>query len=338
MRIVAAVQDWSRQRCFGSATWEHLAELGEFHWLPEFGTAADVVGESEKSRLVGEAEVLVTAWGTPRITVAVLDRMPKLKLIAHGAGSVAFVDLAAWSRGITVTNVMPIMARGVAEFTVTCILSGLRRLDALLKPALFDSMPYFAVPKVGFALRDRTVGLVGLGIIGRETLRLLRPFGCKFLVYDPYLPAADAEAEGVTLCDLDTLLTQSDVVSLHAPGTAATEKLLNEKRLRLLKPGTVLVNTARGILIDHDALAVVAGEGKIGVYLDVTYPEPLAEGHALRKLSNVVITPHVAGPTVDGWPKMGEACVADIERFIKGGSAAVEYRVTEKQYANQSTS
>lgn len=324
MRIVAAVQEWAKERCFTPAAWDRLTALGEFHWQGEFGKAAP------------DADILVTAWGTPRLTVSLLEQMPDLKLIAHAAGSVAFVDPSAWKRGITVTNVMPIMALGVAEFTVTCILSGLRRFDALLKPALFDSSPFFVVPKVGFALRERTIGLVGLGIIGRETLRLLRPFGCKFLVHDPFLSPEGAKAENITLCDLDTLLAQSDVVSLHAPGTPATEKLLNERRLRLLKPGAILVNTARGILIDHDALAVVAADGKIGVYLDVTWPEPLPEGHPLRKLSNVVLTPHVAGPTVDGWPKMGEACVADVERFIQG--QAVKYRVTEQQYANQSTS
>jgi phosphoglycerate dehydrogenase-like enzyme len=111
--------------------------------------------------------------------------------------------------------------------------------------------------------------------------------------------------------------------------------VINLERLNMLKPGAVLVNTARGILIDNDALAAVAGRGEIGVYLDVTYPEPLPKDHPLRSMPNVVITPHIAGPTVEGWPRMGEACVADVERFVKG--ERVQYPVTEQQYANQST-
>ena len=332
MRIVAVVADWARERCFPKAAWDKLAGLGEFRWVKEFPRN----DPAAYAKLVSDAEVLVTGWGSPRTSREVLDACSSLKMIAHSAGSVAGVDIHAWQRGITVTNVMPIMAMGVAEFAVTCILAGLRRFDALVDPKRWDTTPYFSVPKVTFALRNKMVGLVGLGIIGRATLDLLKPFGCKFQVYDPYMPAGEIQKLGALSVDLDTLMKTSDVVSLHAPGTPATKHIINRARLESLKPGAILVNTARGILIDHDALADVAAKGQIGVYLDVTTPEPLPPEHPLRALTNVLISPHVAGPTVEGWPLMGEACVADIERFVKGDK--VKYFVTEAQYANQSTS
>lgn len=333
MRIVAAIAEWAKERCFPAGVWQKLEALGAFAWCREFPKA----GDSVERFLAGikDAEILVTAWGSPRITLEILSACPKLAYIAHAAGTVAWIDLAAWRRGIRVSNVMPVMALGVSEFTVTCMLNGLRRFDAFIKPERWDSLPFYRVPRVGFMLRGRTVGLVGLGIIGRQTLDLLRPFGCKVLVHDPYLAENEAENLGVQRVDLDTLMRLADVVSLHAPGTPATRHIINRARLEMLKPGAVLVNTARGVLIDHEALAVVAGAGAIGVYLDVTDPEPLGENHRLRGLANVVITPHVAGPTVEAWPLMGAACVADVERFVRG--EPLKYEVSEGQYGNQST-
>ena len=333
MQIVSLVTEYARQKCFTPEAWTKLEQLGEFRavgGLLQRGDSPERVAE-----LCTGAHVLVTGWGSPKITPVILDQLPQLKMIAHSAGSVASICYEAWERGIVITNVMPIMAMGVAEFTVTCILNGLRRYEVFINPTLLDSNPYFSVPKVGFCLRNKTVGLVGLGIIGREVVKLLSAFGCKLMVHDPFLPAEVAKDLGVTLCDLDTLMAKSDIVSLHAPGTEACKDIINEPRLRMLKPGAILVNTARGILIDHDALARVAGEGKIGVYLDVTRPEPLPADHPLRQMSNVIITPHVAGPTVEGWALMGAGCVADIERYIKGEK--VMYGVTADQYKNQST-
>ena len=334
MQITAAVTRESRNRCFPTLAWERLASLGNFRWVDEM-PARKGVTETLADQFAG-TEILVTAWGTPPITRDVLDACPNLRHIAHAAGSVAFVDLEAWHRNILVTNVMPIMALGVSEFTLTCILSALRRFDALVNPARWDSLPFYKVPKVGQMLRDKTVGLVGLGIIGRQTLDLLRPFNCRIIVHDPFLSAGAAQDLGVELLDLDTLLKSSDIVSLHAPGTPATKHLLNRARLALLRPGSILINTARGILIDHDALADIASAGRIAVYLDVTDPEPLPPEHPLRKLPNVILTPHIAGPTADAWPLMGNACVAEVERFLRGENPL--YSVTEAQYANQSTS
>jgi phosphoglycerate dehydrogenase-like enzyme len=339
MKIVAAMPAHTRERCFSDAAWTRLQSLGDFKWFNQYAKNDDNTHPPFASLVKenGGADVLVTGWGMPRITAQVLDACPTLKLIAHSAGSVAAVDIDAWKRNITVTNVMPMMGYGVAEFSLLFILDGLRRFAGFVKPELWGTLPFYESPRAGTMLRHKTVGLVGFGIIGRQTLDLLKPFHCKILVHDPYIKpesVAGLDAGGVELVSLDDLMSRSDAVSLHAPGTESNKGTINERNLRMLKPGAVLVNTARGILIDHDALVRVASEGKIGVYLDVTYPEPLPPDHPLRKLPNVILTPHVAGPTPDAHNEMGDCCIDEVERLIKGQPP--KWPVSESQYVNQS--
>src|SRR5207237_4473374 len=126
-------------------------------------------------------------------------------------------------------------------------------------------------------------------------MRLLRPFYLRIHLYDPYLGEAGARALGVALSPLEDLFAASDIVSLHAPTLAATRHMIGERQLRLLREGALLINTSRGSVLDHDALAREAASGRFQVVLDVTDPEPLPPDHPLRRLSNVWITPHVSG-------------------------------------------
>jgi phosphoglycerate dehydrogenase-like enzyme len=338
MKIVAALPKHTRERCFSDAAWSRHQSLGDFTWISEYAKNDQDTSHPQFAQLikqVGGADALVTGWGMPRITATVLDACPTLKLIAHSAGSVAAVDIDAWKRNITVTNVMPMMGYGVAEFSLLFILDGLRRFAGYVKPELWGTIPFYADPRnSGTMLRHKTVGLVGFGIIGRQTLDLLKPFHCKILVHDPYLKPESVAGLDIELVSLDDLMSRADAVSLHAPGTEANKGTINERNLRMLKPGAVLVNTARGILIDHDALFRVASEGKIAAYLDVTYPEPLPPDHPLRKLPNVILTPHVAGPTPDAHNEMGDCCIDEVERFSK--IQPPKRPVSESQYVNQS--
>jgi len=340
MNMIVSFSEYTRGRCFPDAVWARLEKVAkdygcQMHWVP--WVREDPVEKFvEACKKVGGAEILVTGWGHPRITAAVLDANPKLKLIAHSAGSVAGVEIEAWKRGVKVTNVMRIMSFAVAEFSVCLMLNGLRRFNAHVRPELKETSAFYTFGVGGFAMMGKRVGLVGLGIIGRQVIELLKPFRCEIVAYDPFVSAEKIAAFGAKKVELDELMQTSDVVSLHAPGTPATANIINESRLRMLKPGAVLVNTARGIIIDHDALARVAAEGKIGVYLDVTWPEPLPEGHALLGMENVTLTHHVAGPTHDQWPLLGGEAIDEVERCLKG--EALVNVVTEAQLANQSTS
>lgn len=323
MNILAAITPETRAKCFPEAAWAKLLSLG------------NLTHSTDLAAHLPCADILLTGWGTPPVTKELLANAPKLKYISHAAGSVALVDPSAWDaeKKILVTNVMPIMAVGVAEFTLACMLSALRRFDALYNPALWNSSPFYNLPKPAQSLRGKTVGLIGFGIIAKLTVELLRPFGATILIYDPH--KTQLEDPALKLTSLENLLAASDIISLHAPGTPATRHLLNAANLKLLRPGSILINTARGILLDHFALAEVARGGAIAVYLDVTDPEPLPADHPLLKLPNVHITPHIAGPTADAFPLMGAAAVDNIERFITNQPPLNS--VSAAQYANQST-
>jgi phosphoglycerate dehydrogenase-like enzyme len=324
MNILAAITPDTRTKCFPESAWQKLLSLGNITHSTDFAAH------------LPRAEILLTGWGTPAITRDLLATAPNLKYISHAAGSVALVDVSAWEpqRKILVTNVMPIMAVGVAEFTLACMLNSLRRFDALYNPGRWNSLPFYNIPKPAQSLAGKTVGLIGFGIIARLVADLLRPFNCNILIYDPFISVLPDPA--LKLASLENLLAQSDIISLHAPGTPATRHLLNAANLKLLRPGSTLINTARGILLDHAALADIAAAGTISVYLDVTDPEPLPADHALLKLPNVHITPHIAGPTADAYPLMGTAAVDNIERYLKNQPPLNP--VSAAQYANQSTS
>ena len=165
-----------------------------------------------------------------------------------------------------------------------------------------------------------TVGLIGYGHIGTRVVRLLKPFGCRILVSDPYvgLDPADA-AVGVEQVDLDTLLHRSDVVSLHARVTAETTGLIGEREFGLMKDGVYFINTARGPLVDYDALYRALTSGKVrGAMLETFAIEPPPAGWPLLALDNVTLTPHIAGASLTTARRAAAMVAEEIRRFIRG--------------------
>jgi len=222
-------------------------------------------------------------------------------------------------RGVIVTSARAAIARTVAEFCLAGVLNALRALpayDARLADACV-SLGGRRRPKTQ-TLFGKTVLLIGLGHVGRWFLHLLRPFDVRVLAVDPRLDPAEARALGVEVSTLHDALAVADVVSLHAPDIPDTRGMIGAQELSLMKDGAVLVNTARGKLIDTDALTHVLANGRIRAVLDVTEPEPLPAHHPLLSMSNVLLTPHVAGPTTDELPRLGEMAVTDLERIVHG--------------------
>src|SRR5437867_2276935 len=168
----------------------------------------------------------------------------------------------------------------------------------------------------GAELGGCTVGLVGLGAVGREVAARLLAFKARVLAYDPYVTAPPS---GVTRCGLEELLRIADIVSLHAPVTAETQGLLSAERLALLKPTAYFVNTARAALTDEDALHAMLAAGRLaGAALDVLSDEPLRPGNRFLALPNVIATPHIGGATVDVVRHQSEIVVDAIERYLRG--------------------
>lgn len=273
--------------------------------------------EEEKSEWLREMEGLVTGWGDSGLTEANIAAAKNLRIIGLIGASVKKISPgAALDRGIIICNTAPALGDSVAEFSLTlilCLLKQILPLDQEVKKGGWRPN----IPP-GQDLTGKTVGLVGCGTIGKKLVELLQPFQCQILVYDPYLPAEDADRLGVSLLSLEELLQRSEVITLHAGMTQETYHLIGKEQLDLIQEGAILVNTARGNLLDEQALTAKLKEGKIWAALDVFAPEPPPADSELRKLPNVILTPHSAAVTQDTFYRVGMSVATDLQLFFSG--------------------
>ncbi|MEJ3749711.1 hydroxyacid dehydrogenase [Actinomycetes bacterium KLBMP 9797] len=263
---------------------------------------------------LAELEVLITGWGAPRLDEAFLAAAPKLRAVLHAAGSVKpHVTAGVWTRGIAVCSAATANAVPVAEYTVGMILLAGKGVFALRDQ--YRAARTFPVGDVvpGVGNFGRRVGVVGASRIGRQVLDQLARYDLELLLSDPY-----TDAPPVPNVPLDELLATSDVVSLHAPATPETHHLIDRDRLALMRDGAVLVNTARGALVDTDALTDELKTGRISAILDVTDPEPLPADSVLYELPNAFLTPHIAGSQGNELARMGIAVADELERLLTG--------------------
>jgi phosphoglycerate dehydrogenase-like enzyme len=261
-------------------------------------------------------EVLVTGWSCPPLTADVLDAAPKLRAVVHAAGTVkGHVGPEVFARGIVVSSAADANAEPVVDFTLAVLTLAGKRAFGLARQ-------YAAGRYAPFGQRSgndgRVVGVVGASRIGRRVIARLRAAGYGVLVADPYLDRARAAELGAELADLDELCRRCDVLTLHAPELPETRHLIDGRRLALLRDGALVVNTARGSVVDTEALTRECATGRIDACLDVTDPEPLPAGHPLFALDNVWITPHLAGVQGSEVRRLGEYAVAEVERFVAG--------------------
>jgi len=275
--------------------------------------------DEEKIAIVRDAEFLILFPGY--LSEAVLRAAKHVKLIQLVSVGFDRMDLKLCHElGIPVANNGGANALDVTEHTVAMILAFYRRLaemDANVRAGQWNVIDSGATT---YCIDGKTVGIVGLGQIGQRVARLLGAFGASILYYDPYPPAPsiahDLKAKRVTL---EELFTQSDIVTLHIPLNAATNKLVDARLLDFMKPTALLVNTCRGPVIDEAALTVALRERRIaGAALDVLEQEPPDPHHPLFQLNNVLFTPHTAGVTRDTWPRRGKFIFENLQRVVNG--------------------
>ncbi|MGC4889578.1 hydroxyacid dehydrogenase [Micromonospora sp. DT227] len=269
-------------------------------------------------------ELLLTGWGCPRLGVAELAAMPRLRAVVHTGGSVKeLLDPAVWERGVRVTTSARANAVPVADYTVAMVLLAGKNVLAAAdryRRSLDRRALLTGYPATGNA--DRTVGLVGASRVGRLVAARLSDLGFRLLCHDPFLDPDDAERLGVRPVELAHLLRESSIVSLHAPLTPETAGMIDAAGLSLLPDGATLINTARAGLLDQEALLGHLRTGRLSAVLDVTDPEPLPLDHPLRALPNVLVTPHVAGAQGSELRRLGDQAVEEVDRFVSGLPAA----------------
>ncbi|MFH8612210.1 hydroxyacid dehydrogenase [Streptomyces sp. NPDC018029] len=285
--------------------------------LDDFGT------DRAKAVLAG-TELLVTGWGCPPLTADVLAGAPALRAVVHTAGSIrAHVTEACWERGIEVSSAAAANALPVAEYTVAMILlTGKRVLESARDFRATRAEVDWLRTSRGTGNYRRTVGILSASLIGRRVIELLRPYDLRVLLHDPYVSADDAAGLGVELVPLDELFARSDTVSVHTPLLPATRGLVSRELLAAMRPDTVLINTARGAVVDQDALTEAVTEGRVRAVLDVTDPEVLPPDHPLWDADNALLTPHLAGSQGNEWRRLAEFAVDEVRRWTAGDGFA----------------
>jgi phosphoglycerate dehydrogenase-like enzyme len=296
----------------GSAAEPRLRSIGDVTVHTERG--ADQ--EAELIRRIGDAEVLINIRAHARFTDRVLAACPRLRLISIWGTGTDNVDLATCrARGVAVTNTPGVNAHAVAEHTIALMLAITRRIPAMDRDTRAGQWPRGLLVQ----LEGRTVGLIGLGAIGGRVAQLCAPFGVRLLAATYGPDAGRAAAAGARHVPVETLLRESDLVSLHLRLSADTQGYLGRDRLALMKPTAFLVNTARGGLVDKGALVDALREGRLaGAALDVFHEEPIPAGDPLLTLPNVVLTPHNGGMTREVIDAGLLRAVENIEHFLAG--------------------
>jgi phosphoglycerate dehydrogenase-like enzyme len=245
-----------------------------------------------------------------------LPAMPNLKLIARCGVGIDAVDLnAATENGVILTNTPGAMSDAVADFTFALMLGLARHIaggDALMRRGDWGELR-------GTTIWGATIGIVGFGSIGQAVALRAAGFHMRILACDPYQATRAENFPGIEFVNLDTLLAESDFVSLNAPNTAETSKLFNRERFAKMKPSGYFINTARGALVDEDALLEALNEGVIaGAAIDVYDKEPLARDHPLRSAKNTLLAPHNAFNTVQAAESMSALCADSVLALMNG--------------------
>jgi len=297
---------------------EDLARLRGIVTLLDPEPVSDFTVPGTLGRL-GDVELLITGWGAPLIDAFVLDHLPRLRCIVHAAGTVkTFLSPEVYARGIQVSSSAAANAVPVAEFTFAAIVMGLKRARRFSEQLRMTGASRNAAGFPTIGTNGVTIGLVGASRVGRQVIGLLKNLDARVLVYDPYLTAVEAAELGVETVGLDQLCALSDVVSIHAPDIAETRGIIGAQQLALMKDGTLVINTARGALIDAAALTAELVSGRLDAYLDVTDPEPLPADSVLHTLPNVVLTPHIAGAMGNEIHRLGSHAVTEVRRLSEG--------------------
>ena len=264
---------------------------------------------------VADIDVLFNKTDPVLVDRAVIDAAKSLKYIARHGSGYSNVDTAyATEKGILVSNTPGVNAVSVAEYTFGLLIMIARKLlPAALaarrgNPERLDFM--------GVELQDKVIGIIGVGHIGREVVRRALAFGMRVLAYHPRPSARKLTDLDLKLVDLETLLKQSDVVSIHAPLTPETKGLIGERELSLMKKSSYLINMGRGGMVDEVGLAKVLKSGGIaGAALDVLEEEPVQKDHPLLSMDNALVLPHIASLTHESQRRTAMTAVEDILRF-----------------------
>jgi D-3-phosphoglycerate dehydrogenase / 2-oxoglutarate reductase len=292
-----------------------LALLGDY----EVVYAGKTPGEEDSVGLCKRFDPVAIIVRYSKVGVAAMDAAPSLRVISkHGSGTDTIDKEAAKHRGIEVKAAVGANAAAVAEQAMALLLAcakSVPRLDARMRAGHWDKATHKSIE-----LNGRTLGLVGLGAIGLRFARMAAAMEMRVIGYDPFAFAVPAYVERV---ELEALWRESDVLSLHCPLTEDNRNLLNASTLARCRCGVIVVNTARGGIVDEAALLDALGSGQVrAAGLDSFAVEPMPGGHPFQSAPNIVLSPHIGGVTSDAYVNMGVAAVRNLRSVVEGVAIA----------------
>lgn len=303
----------------GDLTWKGLENIGQL-------TVYDRTPESKIIDRIGDAEIVFTNK-TP-LTREIFEKAPQIRYVGVLATGYNVVDIeAAKDKGIVVTNIPTYGTDAVAQFTFALLLEMCHHVwahsEAVKQGAWTRSLDFCFWNYPLIELAGKTMGIIGLGRIGRSVARIAQAFGLSVLAYDEY-PNKELETDTLRYVDLEELLANSDVISLHCPLFESTQGIINKDTIAKMKDGVMIINTSRGPLIIDQDLADALNSGKVsGAALDVVSVEPIEERNPLLKAKNCIITPHIAWAPKESRERLMNIAVDNLEKFLNGNPVNV---------------
>jgi len=290
---------------------EKLQSIGDLEIFKDLPKTPDEL----KERIRG-SDIVVVGWSN--LTEDVINSAEKLRMISIWATTCHYADLkAARERGIVVTHVPGYATEAVAEHVFALLLASIRKLmlaDEHVRRGYFDWRPFG-----GIELAGKTLGIIGTGKIGCRVAEIGRAFKMRILAFDKYPNLKKAEEIRMKYVDLQTLLKESDIVTLHVTLTPETERLIGQKEIEAMKNGAVIINTSQGRVIDEKALINALKSRKLSYAgLDVFEEEPPAKDNPLFKLDNTVLSPHIGFNTVEAAKRCTDICIDNVVKFLEG--------------------
>ncbi len=293
--LVAIKKDKTFDTFFTKENMLFAESLGEIMWLD---TATETIDDIKAK--IRDCDTYITCWGSPALAPEILECAPKLKLLTHLGSTVApIVCDEVYKRGIKVISGFDYYSKSTAEGTVAYMLSALRNIpfytDRLKNKKIWHESDDYTD-----GLIYKTVGLVGFGGVGKYVAKMLKPFDVNIKVYDiSEISKEDKQRYGITQCNIEEIFTTCDIISLHLPYNDITYHIIDDALLSKIKKGALLVNTARGAVVDEAAMIRHLENGDFNAALDVYEKEPLDINSPMLSLDNVLLLPHQGGPTVN---------------------------------------
>lgn len=321
MKISLLVTKTRIEKIFGEKYFKKLAKFGEVALYDR----DDFEDNAHTLEFVKDSDIIITSWSSPKIEQDILDCCPNLKGVFHAAGSIKPImsDALLARTDIRLTASAIAIGEGVAETALGFAISACKGGFTMRNYLANGGWKGETCPKVT-DFYDIKVGVISAGFVGRHMVKLLHNFHVDVLVYDPTLTKEEIAEIGAEKRELNELLAESDVISIHAPSIPATEKMINASNLPLIKDGAIIVNTSRGAIFDESALIEELKKNRFFACIDVTEPEPPVADNPLRTLPNVNLTPHIAGTASNGMRRIALHICEETERFMNGEKMKTE--------------